>query len=268
MLKSSVCRTLDGISGWKGSKNSHNRVRRDAGCRSLKMHQNGDDIVSTRKEEHWNVRHSPSRRQPGFPQPSVRKRLVNVRVAATDDGMADDNRASIVNNRHERILKSFSSPWDKEILSLSIPALLSLLLDPLMGIVDTAIVGRLGTAPLAAVGISTVVYNFSNFIWNFLLYTTTPRIAGAAARGDKNEISRITSQGMWVASMIGITMMSILWFKASSIFISMGGSATIVEHAVPYIRGRCLASPAILMFYVVAGTFRGFKDTKYVYFRI
>ena len=47
----------------------------------------------------------------------------------------------------------------------------------MMGLVDVAIVGRLGTEPLAAVGLCTVVYNFSNFIWNFLLYTTTPRWA-------------------------------------------------------------------------------------------
>jgi hypothetical protein len=50
-----------------------------------------------------------------------------------------------------------------------------ILLDPVMGMVDTAIVGRLGTEPLAAVGLSTMIFNFSQFLWNFLLYATTPR---------------------------------------------------------------------------------------------
>lgn len=39
-----------------------------------------------------------------------------------------------------------------------------------------------------------IVFNFSNFIWNFLLYTTTPRIAAAAAKGDTAGASQITSQ--------------------------------------------------------------------------
>ena len=136
-----------------------------------------------------------------------------------------------------------------------------MLLDPVMGMVDTAIVGRLGTEPLAAVGLSTVLYNFSNFIWNFLLYTTTPRIAAAVSRDDKAGISAITSQGLYVAAIIGISMTTILWIQCPSMFAGMGASSGVLEHAVPYLRGRCIASPAILMFYVLAGTFRGFKDT-------
>lgn len=41
-------------------------------------------------------------------------------------------------------------------------------------------------------------------------------------------------------------------------------TAQVVVHAVAYMRMRCLASPAILMYYVLSGTFRGFKDTKCV----
>ena len=155
----------------------------------------------------------------------------------------------------------FSSPYDKEIFTLAIPALFSMLLDPLMGVVDTAIVGRLGTEPLAAVGLSTVLYNFSNFIWNFLLYTTTPRIAAAVSRDDKRAISTITSQGLWVAAGIGIMMTSVLWTQCPSMFAAMGATPGVMQHAVPYLRGRCIASPAILMLYVLSGTFRGFKDT-------
>lgn len=188
---------------------------------------------------------------------------VKIRAMAADEGFgAEGSPSKVPSHGRTRALTAFlSSPWDSEIFSLSVPALLSLLLDPFMGMVDTAIVGRLGTAPLAAVGISSVVYNFSNFIWNFLMYTTTPRIASAAARGSKSDASRITSQGMWVAATIGVLMSLTLWFRAAPIFVAMGGSPDIIGHAVPYIRGRCIASPAILMFYVAAGTFRGFKDT-------
>lgn len=154
------------------------------------------------------------------------------------------------------------SPLDSEIFSLAIPALFSTLLDPFMGVVDTAIVGRLGTAPLAAVGLATVLYNFSNFIWNFLLYTTTPRIAAAASRNDKAGVSAITAQGLWVAAAAGTLMTILLWNQCPALFAGMGASPAVMAHAVPYLRGRCIASPAILMFYVLAGTFRGYKDTR------
>jgi len=159
-----------------------------------------------------------------------------------------------------------TSPWDAEIFNLAIPALFSTLLDPIMGVVDTAIVGRLGTEPLAAVGLATIVYNFSNFIWNFLLYTTTPRIAAAASRNDTAQVSAITAQGLWVAACIGCTMTILLWNYCPMILQGMGASPGVLHHAVQYLRGRCIASPAIMMFYVLSGTFRGFKDTRYVPF--
>ena len=158
-----------------------------------------------------------------------------------------------------------TSPWDAEIFNLAIPALFSTLLDPIMGVVDTAIVGRLGTEPLAAVGLATIVYNFSNFIWNFLLYTTTPRIAAAASRNDTAQVSAITAQGLWVAACIGCTMTILLWNYCPMILHGMGASPGVLHHAVQYLRGRCIASPAIMMFYVLSGTFRGFKDTRYVF---
>lgn len=43
--------------------------------------------------------------------------------------------------------------------------MVQVLLDPVMGMVDTAIVGRLGTEALAGVGLSTIIFNFSSFIW-------------------------------------------------------------------------------------------------------
>ena len=42
----------------------------------------------------------------------------------------------------------------------------------------------------------------------------------------------------------------------------MGTSPEVMEHAVPFLRVRCLSSPAIMMTYVMSGVFRGFKDTK------
>jgi hypothetical protein len=204
---------------------------------------------------------APIRRRRAHARLHVRP-FISRASAASLTTETDSNGSSHPNTKIGRALRGLSSPWDREIFALAIPAMLSVLLDPVMGIVDTAIVGRLGTEPLAAVGMSTVIYNFSNFIWNFLLYTTTPRIAAAASRNDKSEVSKITSHGMWLAAFIGLSMTALLWTQCPAMFASMGASPEVLTHAVPYLRGRCIASPAILMFFVLAGTFRGFKDTK------
>lgn len=74
-------------------------------------------------------------------------------------------------------------------------------------------------------------------------------------------MSRITSQALWVAAAIGVCMTALLWNFCPAIFAAMGGKPDVIAHAVPYMRGRCIASPAILGFYVLSGTFRGYKDT-------
>lgn len=187
--------------------------------------------------------------------------MVRGLAAGTDEG--DDAGALDVEAAAAAWWRNLSSPYDREIFLLAIPALFSVLLDPIMGMVSTAVIGsKLGTAPLAAVGLVTICFNFSNFIWNFLLYTTTPRIAAAAARKDDAGVSQIAAQGLWLAGAIGLSMTLLLSTQCPRIFAAMGAAPEVVGPAVAYMRARCLASPAILGYYVLSGTFRGFKDTR------
>lgn len=55
-------------------------------------------------------------------------------------------------------------------------------------IVPAALVGRLGAAELGAVGLSSLIFNLSNFLFNFLLIVTTPKIAAAVARSDTEAV--------------------------------------------------------------------------------
>eukprot|EP00889_Picochlorum_renovo_P006885 jgi/Picre1/33915/NNA_001394.t1 len=157
---------------------------------------------------------------------------------------------------------SLKSPWDAEIFSLALPALLTTLLDPLMGLIDASIIGRVGTVQLAAVSCSTVLSNFSTFIFNFLLYTTTPRIAAAASRNDMDQVSKITAHGLWLAIAIGVITSTVLFFGCPVFFTILGATPEVMGHAVNFFRIRCLATPAIMMTYVMSGVFRGFKDTQ------
>ncbi len=56
-----------------------------------------------------------------------------------------------------------------------------------------ALVGRLGAAELGAVGLSGLIFNLSNFLFNFLLIVTTPKIAAAVARSDTDAVGPLAS---------------------------------------------------------------------------
>ena len=56
----------------------------------------------------------------------------------------------------------------------------------------------------------------------------------------------------------------LLWHNCPAVFAAMGAKPEVAAPAVAYMRARCLASPAILAYYVMSGTFRGFKDTRWV----
>ncbi len=66
---------------------------------------------------------------------------------------------------------------DRRILAIAVPALGSLLVEPIYVLTDTAVVGRLGTAPLGGLALASTVLNTLVWVFNFLSYATTGRVA-------------------------------------------------------------------------------------------
>lgn len=83
---------------------------------------------------------------------------------------------------------AFTTPYDAEILRLSGPAAIATLLEPLQALVDTACVGQLGTEPLAAVGLGTLLLTFGVSFFTTLQVVTTTNVAGHTARDDRHGV--------------------------------------------------------------------------------
>lgn len=151
---------------------------------------------------------------------------------------------------------------DREIFRLAWPALGALAADPLVSIVDTAFVGRLGVIPLAALGVNTSIFALSFVVFNFLAYGTTPMVARALGRGDRAAAGDFVVQALVLAAGVGVLAALLLEVLAVPIVTVMGAGPDLREPALDYLRIRALAGPAVLLVTAGHGAFRGYQDTR------
>ena len=148
---------------------------------------------------------------------------------------------------------------DNDIKQLAIPALFSLLLDPVMSLIDCAIIGRLGSDSLAATGASISIFSLAGLLVSFLSYVTVPAVAQAATSGDDAEVSRVISTGVWLAVLAGLFVTGFIMFVGPMILGTMGLEAGVVAKAKGYVWARALGSIGHLLVLVGAGSFRGIQ---------
>lgn len=154
------------------------------------------------------------------------------------------------------------SPHDAEIARLAIPALGALAADPLVSLVDTAFVGRLGPEPLGALGVDTAAFSFAFVLFNFLAYGTTPLVASALGRGDREAAGRVVVHALTLAAVFGLAAVTVLETLTVPILRLLQAGDAILEPAAGYLRIRALAAPALLVVTVGHGAFRGYLDTR------
>ena len=186
---------------------------------------------------------------------------------------------------------------DAAIFALALPAVASLLLDPVLGVVDTAFVGRIrgeGAAEaLGGLAVATAVFNFSFKLFNFLAEVTGPLVASqiAAAEAeaaDLDDASVATNTtttraqaaetvrgAMTLAVALGIFACVSLELGAETVLrwsgadgVSSGATnggvdgGNMLRQAEAYLRVRALSAPAALIGTVAVGAYRGLLDTK------
>ncbi len=155
-----------------------------------------------------------------------------------------------------------SRRFDRDILALALPALGALAADPLVSLVDTAFVGRLGPVELAALGVNASVFAFAFLVFNFLAYGTTPMVGRALGRGDREHAGRLVTHAFVLAAAAGAIALVALQLFARPILAAMGAGEGLMEPALTYLRIRALAGPALLLITAGNGAFRGFQDTR------
>jgi putative MATE family efflux protein len=153
------------------------------------------------------------------------------------------------------------SRFDAEIFKLGLPAFGALAADPLVSLVDTAFVGRLGATELAGLAVAAAIFGVAFALFNFLAYGTTPLVAGALSRGDDQEAGRVAIAAVRIGIAAGVLGAVLLIPTADTVVWLMGAGADTVDGAADYLRVRALALPAVMLITVGHGVFRGLRNT-------
>jgi putative MATE family efflux protein len=154
------------------------------------------------------------------------------------------------------------SPYDRQILLLAVPALGALAAEPLYVLVDTAIVGHLGTTQLAALAIAATVMSTAFTIFNFLTYGTTAQVARLHGAGREQDAAALGSQALWLGLAIGAVLLVLLEALAAPVVTLMGGTGHVHDGAVLYLRIAALGSPLFMLASAAQGFLRGISDLK------
>lgn len=151
---------------------------------------------------------------------------------------------------------------DREILALAVPAFGALVAEPLFLMADSAIVGHLGTAQLAGVGVASAALTTATGVFVFLAYATTAAVARRIGAGDRRAAIQQGIDGIWLALVLSAAVVALTLLLAPRMADALGASATAAPYAVTYLRISALGIPAVLMVMAATGVLRGLQDTR------
>ena len=151
------------------------------------------------------------------------------------------------------------------LFKLSIPIFFSNIAIPLVGLVDTGLMGHLSSGKfLAAISIATSVITMIFWSFGFLRMGTVGLVAQSLGKDDWNEITLIFLRNLIIAFLIGFFLMTLkspILFLIEHFFKTSQETQLLINK---YISIRLLSAPAELILYVLVGLFLGLQKTKIV----
>ncbi|MEU0100789.1 MATE family efflux transporter [Streptomyces sp. NPDC006267] len=151
---------------------------------------------------------------------------------------------------------------DREILALAVPAFGALVAEPLFVMVDSAVIGHLGTPQLAGLGIAAALLMTAVSVFVFLAYATTAAVARRVGAGDLPAAIRQGMDGIWLALLLGAAVVALAMPTAPWLVGVFGASDTAAPYAITYLRISILGIPAMLVVLAATGVLRGLQDTR------
>ncbi|MDG1970926.1 MAG: MATE family efflux transporter [Paracoccaceae bacterium] len=152
---------------------------------------------------------------------------------------------------------------DKRVLKIALPIVLSNATVPILGAVDTGVVGQMGlAAPIGAVGLGAIILAFVYWIFGFLRMGTAGLTAQALGAKEDREVTALLIRGLMIASVAGlvyiILQIPIFWLA----FQASPASEEVESLTQAYMEIRIWGAPATIGAYVITGWLVAAERTK------
>ena len=159
-----------------------------------------------------------------------------------------------------------SNPEDishRRILKIALPIVLSNATVPILGAVDTGVVGQMGlAAPIGAVGIGAVILSTIYWFFGFLRMGTTGLVAQARGAGDLYETGALFMRGLMIAVAAGLFFLLVQGALFGAAFWLAPASDEVESLARDYLTIRIWGAPATIALYVVTGWLIAVERTR------
>ncbi|MCG6186666.1 MATE family efflux transporter [Maribellus maritimus] len=153
---------------------------------------------------------------------------------------------------------------NKEILKLAVPNIVSNITVPLLGLIDLALMGHLGSEVyIGAISLGGVIFNFIYWGFGFLRMSTSGFTAQAFGEKNRQESITILIRALLVSASISLFILMLQAPIAWASFKIIGGSEEVETLANEYFRIRVWAAPAALSLFVFNGWFLGMQNARF-----
>ncbi len=150
----------------------------------------------------------------------------------------------------------------KTILGLALPALGALVIEPTLILIDSAMVGHLGVAPLAGLSLASTILMTLVGVFVFLAYSTTALTSQSLGAGKRDRAIHYGVQAVWLAASLGAIIMITLMLTAPTLVRWMGADPEVMPQAIAYLRGGAPGMIGMLMVLAATGALRGLLDMR------
>ncbi|MGY1808478.1 MATE family efflux transporter [Blastococcus sp. SYSU D00669] len=156
-----------------------------------------------------------------------------------------------------------TAPPQRGVLALAVPALVVLAAEPLYLLVDTAVVGHLGTVALGGLAVGGGLLAWATALLNFLAYGTTARAARRAGAGDRAGAVAEGVQATWLALALGAAVLLLFQLLAGPLSrLLAGGAGPVAEAGETWLRIASLGAPLLLLSLAGNGWLRGVQELR------
>ena len=156
---------------------------------------------------------------------------------------------------------------NKKILQLAIPSIVSNITVPLLGLIDVAIVGHLGSAAyIGAIAVGGMLFNIIYWLFGFLRMGTSGMTSQAFGQRDLKEVTRVLLRAGGVGLFIALCLLLLQYPIRKIAFLLIDATPEVRELATVYFNICVWGAPAVLGFYGFAGWFIGMQNSRFPMF--